>query len=218
MSETPIFSFYIKKYTYNNMKHSYNKEGILMPIVKDIISRFGGGILTGDEIHRQVDKGKITITPFDANSINPVSYNVRSGNTVTIYNVRDHFDTDDPSTYADTVTFDLTDKGFMLRPGTLYLVPTLEVIGSDRFEPILTGRSSIGRLGVSIHQQAGFADVGYLGHLTMQFKVTYPTKIYPNRQYAQVYFQTVMGKIRPYAGRYQHSIGAVPSKGIPKQD
>ena len=148
--------------------------------ITDLIERAGKGILTGDEIARQVAKGRIHISEFDPANLNPNSYNLHTGNTVTVYNIRDHIDLKDPDTFKDTTTFDLTSDGFMMRPGNTYLIPTRESIGSPCYEPIFTGRSSIGRLGISVHQEAGFADIGYHGQLTMQFKVTYPTKIYPN--------------------------------------
>ncbi|MDE6040205.1 MAG: dCTP deaminase [Muribaculaceae bacterium] len=186
-----------------------------MNLLDTIRSHARGGILTGPEIRKQVERGRITISPFDAENLNPNSYNIRSGNTVIMYAVRKWIDLRDSSTWDTTaVTYDIPEDGFMLRPGNLYLIPTQEVIGSNYFEPIITGRSSAGRLGIAIHQEAGFADIGYLGRLTMQVKVTYPTKIYPNIPCAQVYFLTAYGKIQRYEGRYQYSKDVQPSKGL----
>lgn len=177
------------------------------------ICMYHGGILTGDMIEREVKRGKIEISDFSHKQINPNSYNVSIGDTVCIYRNITAIDLHDPDTYSDTQTFDIPDEGFMLRPGRAYLIPTKEVIGSDYYEPIITGRSSFGRLGNQVHQEAGFADIGYHGTLTMQIKVTYPTKIYRGDVIAQVYFLTPHGAIKNlYNGRYQHSAGPVSSK------
>ena len=173
---------------------------------------FGGGILTGHEIDRQVRKGRISIDNYSRENLNPNSYNIAIGNTYTVYEDIDVIDLKDPSTYKDTVTFVIPDEGVVLRPGNIYLVPTAESIGTDFFEPIITGRSSIGRLGICVHQEAGFGDIGYHGNMTLQIKVTRPTRIYANLRLCQVYFLTPRGKISElYHGHYSGG-GNIASK------
>lgn len=43
------------------------------------------GVLTGDEIMRQVSAGRITIDPFDEMQVNPASYDLRLGSKVAVY-------------------------------------------------------------------------------------------------------------------------------------
>ena len=172
-----------------------------------------GGVLTGDMIANEVKSGRIRITEFDPESLNANSYNIRLGDRVTIYRQVKVIDLHDKSTYEKTESFDLDKDGIVLRPGTVYLISTKERIGSDFYEPIITGRSSIGRLGIAIHREAGFGDIGYYGQWTMHLTVTYPTRIYPNDPIAQVYFLTPYGKIKElYHGKYQGSEGAVSSR------
>ena len=131
-----------------------------------------GGILTGSMIVREVNAGRIQISEFQRANINPNSYNLAIGNELRMYTQPEVFDLRDPETYSDLNTIIIDEKeGFVLRPGNLYLASTRERVGSDYYEPIITGRSSIGRLGISIHQEAGFADIGYHGPLTLQIKV-----------------------------------------------
>ena len=172
-----------------------------------------GAMLTGDKIREEIEAGNIKISDFSTDKLNPNSYNISTGSIIKMYRNITCIDLKNPETYQDTYTIDLGEDGVVLRPGHLYLIPTKEIIKADKYIPMITGRSSIGRLGISVHQEAGFGDIGYMGVWTMQLKVTYPTKIYPNLPIAQVYFLTSCGRVATiYRGKYQGSIDAVSSK------
>lgn len=166
-----------------------------------------GGILTGLEIMKQVELRNIQISEFDKANVNPNSYNVRLGNTVTIYEQIKAIDMHDPSTYrGHEKTYEIRSDGFMLRPGITYLIPIREEIYTPIFEPILTGRSSVGRLGIRVHDEAGFGDIGFRGHFTLQMHVTLPTRVYAGDPMAQIYFLTPFGKTDiQYNGKYQNN-------------
>lgn len=180
----------------------------------------GGGVLTGEMIDMMVSLGLITISDYDPKNLNPNSYNLRISDKFTVYRGIKAIDMHNPETYSNTETYDIEKTGTMLRPGTLYLIPTHEKIGSNHFEPVITGRSSVGRLGIEVHKEAGFGDIGYVGVWTLHMTVTYPTIIYPNEPVLQVYFLTPYGPITNlYDGKYQHSASAVPSRwGLSDQD
>ena len=197
-----------------------------------------GGGLTGEAIREAIKNGKIEIDPYDPENINPNSYNLRIGNQIaTIAN--NVFETvrcvpcPNPDGSIDAVLVDkkvghiesdlkkpveyntreIPEDGMMLYPNELYLVPTVERIHTDYYEPIITGRSSMGRLGIAVHQEAGFGDIGFDGNMTLQLKVTYPTIIYPYFLMAQVYFLTPHGPIKDlYYGKYQGAKGIAGSK------
>ena len=201
------------------------------------VFNFGGG-LTGEAIRKAVKKGMIEIDPYNPDNVNPNSYNLKIGNQIATIRPNRHktyWGSPDPNpdgmVYAvamqkthDWVEIDLKEKveydtveipedGILLRPGELYLVPTVEHIHTDYFEPIITGRSSMGRLGIAVHQEAGFGDIGFNGTMTLQLKVTYPTRIYPYFPMAQVYFLTPHGEIKDlYNGKYQNATGIAGSK------
>ena len=44
-----------------------------------------GGVLTGSEIAKQIRAGRIFISDYDPVYLNPNSYNLRCGDTVTVY-------------------------------------------------------------------------------------------------------------------------------------
>src|SRR5690349_18996298 len=112
-------------------------------------------ILTGPAIHEAVTNGTITIDPFEPRLLNPNSYNYHLGSQLEELTSQPA----DPTEPAVTRTINLTDDGFVLQPGTVYLGTTAETIGSSRFVTSLIGRSSMGRLGCFLQISA---DLGQL--------------------------------------------------------
>lgn len=156
-------------------------------------------ILTGNGIVDAINEGDIEISPFDKKQLNPNSYNLRLSETLLLYWQADL----DMRRNNKTFTVEMSDKGFLLQPGILYLGATKEVIGSDKYVPIIDGRSSVGRLGINVHATAGYGDLGFNGTFTLELSVVQPIRIYPNVQIAQVRFQAVQGKIgKLYRGKY----------------
>lgn len=85
----------------------------------------------------------------------------------------------------------IPDTGFILEPGELYLGSTLEKTMSGPFVPLLEGKSSIGRLGISVHITAGVGDIGFEGHWTLEISVIKPVKVYPGVPIVQLmHFET----------------------------
>ncbi len=76
-------------------------------------------------------------------------------------------------TRSSRETYDLAigSEGFVLEPGELYLASTVEHTESKEHVPMLNGRSSTGRLGLSIHVTAGTGDIGFRGPWTMELTV-----------------------------------------------
>lgn len=183
-----------------------------------------GGFLTGQAIRESVNNGSITIEPYDENNINPNSYNLTIGNTCKILDFNSNINTnpfneDAFYKYIDTakpicyIDIEIPEDGLILHPDKLYLIATKETIGSDCYIPMITGRSSMGRMGVSVHQEAGFGDIGYHGKWTLQITVVKPTRIYPNMKMAQMYMVVPSGYIKDlYHGKYQNSKEAAGSQ------
>lgn len=183
-------------------------------------SYFMGGFLTGQAIRDSVKDGTITIEPYDETNINPNSYNLTIGNTCKVLDVNTttnpfgnyygYIDTTKPIEYKN---IKIPKEGLLLEPGNLYLIATNETIGSDYYIPMITGRSSMGRMGVSVHQEAGFGDIGYHGKWTLQVTIVKPTMIYPNMKMAQMYMVVPAGRITDlYNGKYQNSTDAAGSQ------
>lgn len=113
----------------------------------------------------------------------------------------------------DLITFDIPENGYVLRPGVLYLGRTIERTKTDKFIPMIDGRSSIGRLGIWIHVSAGFGDVGFDGTWTLEITAIEPVRIYPNVEIGQVCFHKPYGDIENlYRGRYYKQEDATESR------
>jgi dCTP deaminase len=191
-------------------------------------------ILTGPEIERVVTRtradkaaGKrpgclpwIDVTPFDPAMCGPNSYDVRLGDTLLTYDLT-HSPAIDPNKPPPTKAKPLCDVrwcgcygGWLLSPRRLYLGATAERIACHGVVPWIDGRSSVGRLGVSVHVTAGRGDDGWPGPgrepapFTLEITVVHPTILRPGMRLAQLTFMRVEGERRPYAGRYGEATAA----------
>lgn len=129
-------------------------------------------------------------------------------------------------TYADitlscdapnaTVELECDHEGyFYLEPGELYLGRTIERTCTPHHVPYIGGRSSVGRLGISIHCTAGFGDVGFSGTWTLEITVVKPVYVKGGMRIAQLWLFDTSSPVPPeeqYRGRYQGQIDPTPSK------
>lgn len=165
-------------------------------------------ILTGPEIIASTGNGKIVISPFLPDQVNPNSYNVRLGNTLVTYDT-DVIDAYEPNpTRVTTVSSD----GLVLQPGELYLGHTMEEVGSDYFVPLLFGRSSVGRLGLFVEITAPIGDIGFHGQWTLMLSPVRPLRVYPGMKIGQIMFFESCGDIELYSGKYQRAAGPQESR------
>ena len=165
-------------------------------------------ILSGKEILKQVKEGNIFIEPFNENRINPNSYNLRLHNELLVY-TDDVLDMKKP---LHTESLIIPEDGLILQPGELYLGRTYEKTSTNKYVPMLEGRSSVGRLGLYIHVTAGFGDIGFSGFWTLEIQCVQPVKIYPMVEICQIYYHTIDGEFEEYnSGKYQNNTGIQPS-------
>lgn len=165
-------------------------------------------ILSGLEIEKEIARGNIVITPYVREQLNPNSYNLRLHDELLIY---DDVQLDMKRANAFH-TFQIPEDGFLLEPGRVYLGRTSEFTQTKTLVPMLEGRSSVGRLGLSIHITAGFGDVGFCGYWTLELHCIQPIKIYPFVEICQIYYHTIEGEYFSYqSGKYQNNTGVQPS-------
>ncbi|MFD6067370.1 dCTP deaminase [Amycolatopsis lurida] len=165
-------------------------------------------ILTGPEITESVTDGRIAISPFSPDQVNPNSYNVTLGGTLMSY--RDKIvDAYHPN---PTETIQLPEDGYVLQPDQLYLGHTEERIGSDIYVPLLFGRSSVGRLGLFVEITAPIGDIGFHGQWTLMLSPVQPLRVYHGMKIGQIMFFVSSGEIDLYAGKYQSAVGPQESR------
>lgn len=164
-------------------------------------------ILSGLEIKKHIGK-EIIIDPFDEKNLNPNSYNLRLHNELLVYD-EPVLDMKKPNKTKKLV---IPEEGLVLEHGRLYLGRTLEYTKTDKFVPMLEGRSSVGRLGLYIHVTAGFGDVGFSGYWTLEIQCVQPIRIYAGVEICQIYYHLIMGEYEKYSsGKYQNNSGIQPS-------
>lgn len=106
--------------------------------------------------------------------------------------------------------------GYVLVPGVLYLGRTVERTHTPHHVPKIGGRSSTGRLGINIHQTAGFGDVGFDGTWTLELSVIHPVRVYPNMRIAQLWLFEISSALDEgelYQGRYQGQVDPTGYRG-----
>ncbi len=160
-------------------------------------------ILTGNEIEKRLGKD-ITIEPFQKRLINPNSYNLRLHEELLVYSSDTLFMNQENPTQKIIIPKD----GLIMEAGRLYLGRTIEYTETHNLVPMLEGRSSIGRLGMSVHITAGFGDVGFCGYWTLEIHALAPIKIYAGIAVCQIFYHTLRGDITEYdSGKYQKNKG-----------
>lgn len=200
------------------------------------------GVLSGPEIARLVKLRQeaarrgdpvpvpsILIEPFDPELAGPNSYDIHLSPEFKVYalsSVRrihpDLFrtypdeilaDGIDPKVKTPTVSFEVSPDGFWLQPGVLYLAATVEHTKCDGLVPWLDGRSSVGRMGLSVHVTAGRGDDAWPGRWTLEVTaVTHPVKVYPHMRVGQVTYFQLIGERKPYGGKYADQQGPTESR------
>ncbi len=164
-------------------------------------------ILSGKEIEKELGH-TIFISPFNEKQLNPNSYNLCLHNELLEYTTSPL----DMRKSNPTKRIIIPEEGLLLEPNKLYLGRTKEFTRTEKYVPMLEGRSSIGRLGMFIHVTAGFGDVGFSGYWTLEIFVIQPLIIYPNVEICQIYYHSLQGEHTPYvSGKYQNNEGIQPS-------
>ncbi|MBU8730491.1 dCTP deaminase [Cytobacillus oceanisediminis] len=165
-------------------------------------------ILSGKEIEKNLGE-EIIITPFVKEQLNPNSYNLRLHNELLIYN--EH--TLDMKKENKTSKIRIPEDGLILLPGKLYLGRTIEYTETKGYIPFIEGRSSVGRLGLSIHISSPYGNVGFKGYWTLEISCLQPIRIYPEINICQIYYQTIKGEFDSYSSfKYQNNKDIQSSK------
>lgn len=158
----------------------------------------------------------IRINPFDEKCVNPNSYNVHLGKFLTTYDRYGSGRVLDFKSCEPTQHIEIDDEGFVLKPGILYLGHTVETTLTLGCVPVLHGRSSAGRLGLSVHVTAGLGDIGFHGQWVFEIHCLHPIRVYPNIPIAQLSFTPTSKSDIIYRGKYQAQHGPVGFRPDPE--
>jgi dCTP deaminase len=144
-------------------------------------------ILTDHTIIDEINEGNIKIEPYNPANLGTNSYDLTLSNTLVLYTER-VLDVRKKNPSAPMI---IPAEGIILQPNMLYLASTIEYTETLRHVPVIQGKSSLGRLGLFVHVTAGFGDVGFKGHWTLELVCVQPIRIYAGMKIAQLVYNDI---------------------------
>ncbi len=179
-------------------------------------------ILVDWQIHDYINRGLIGVNPFDATLINPNSIDIRIDDTISWLEDSHH----DPVSAIDPykeptnlLKMGCRGSSFTIRPNEFVLASTMEYIALPPFiVGELMGKSSLARLGLTIHQTGGFIDAGFSGNITLEVSNVsrYPIILHAGMPIGQLVFYETATAREPYSMRknskYQGQVGPTHSR------
>jgi len=165
-------------------------------------------ILSDRDIKEHLKSGKIVINPLTNPEvqIQPSSVDLRIGCEFKGFRIIrkpciDPMDQSDLDSYMESFYID-EGEPFIIHPGEFALATTYETIKLPHdLVARVEGRSSMGRLGVTMHVTAGYIDPGFMGKITLEISNIgkMPVALYTGQRVCQIVFETMTSPSeRPY--------------------
>lgn len=176
-------------------------------------------VLSDRDIKNRIDCGDLVIEPYTEQNVEPASVDLRLGDDHKL--VRRHYQRKPVDTSGDGngLRYDELENPLVVPPSFLVLSTTLERVKiPDDLVGHVLGRSSLGRLGISVHQTAGYIDPGFEGQITLELSNHGPqaVKLEPGHRICQIVFEELSSPAeRPYGherSQYQNQSGATTSR------
>src|SRR4051794_32325494 len=194
-----------------------------MPASGAASRRIAGMVLSDRTIREEIAAGRIGIDPYDDALVQPCSIDVRVGDSFRVFrNSRyPYIDVKQPMEDLTELVRVADGEAFILHPGEFVLGVVLERVRlPDDLVATLDGKSSLGRLGLVVHQTAGVVDAGFDGHITLELAnmANLPITVYPGMKIGQLSFMTLTTPAQtPYGSgslgsKYQGQREPTPSR------
>lgn len=156
-------------------------------------------ILSDKTIKEYLEEGKIVIDLLkDEQQIQPSSVDMRLGDEFKVFKVirKPYIDPKDEEDIAEYMESSTVPEGeaFIIHPNEFALATTQEYVKvPDDLVARVEGRSSMGRLGVTMHVTAGYVDPGFEGRITLEISNigAMPVALYPGQRVCQLVFETM---------------------------
>jgi dCTP deaminase len=168
-------------------------------------------VLTRERILAEIDDGRIRIEPFSVEQVGPASIDLHLGDEVRLLAEDGSGPIDVGAAEGDQRATRLVrlDGGFILDPGQTVHGITRERVGlPPDVCAWIDGRSSIARLGLTVHVTSGFVHPGASNHQVLEMRnlSRVPLRLRPGIRICQVILERTEGQA-VYTGRFadQHS-------------
>jgi len=173
-------------------------------------------ILSDGDIIERIGKDSLVIEPYEESNVEPASVDLRLSNsfkvpieTGRVIDTRGDVEQEYQDIRQDYIT---------LTPGQSILAETLERVElPDDLAADVVGRSSLGRLFVSVHETAGFGDPGFEGTITLEMTNSNPDpiRLHCGDRVCQIIFKELKNPALDSYGhdgsQYQNQSGATES-------
>ncbi len=175
-------------------------------------------VLSDVDIIERIGNDELVIEPYDEGNVEPASVDLRLGEDFRIADVGYSVPIDLEEMHGGEIHWDKQSDSIEICPGDFVLATTMErvEIPASLVAEVL-GRSSLGRLGISVHQTAGYIDPGFQGEITLELSNHGPVPItlHKGQRICQIVFKTLTSPaLNPYGhegSQYQNQSGATPS-------
>jgi dCTP deaminase len=173
-------------------------------------------VLSDRDIRTAIEDGDLLVEPYEPENIEPASMDLRIGSQFNVAKL----DPFEPVSLSndESPSFSTEWDSVTVKRGQFVLASTLEhVIIPDNLCGKVLGRSSLGRLGVSIHQTAGYIDPGFDGQITLEIvnNGPAPVTIEGGQRVCQIVFERLSSSAEePYGhadSQYQYQNGPTES-------
>jgi dCTP deaminase len=178
-------------------------------------------ILVDYQLKHLLDNGKLKLYPIAENAIQPNSIDVRLNNSFAWYDTTSKNEVLDPYNPV-SVKLGLKTKTcnrLVLNRGEFLLAETIECIElPDDICATIEGKSSLARLGITVHQTGGWIDCGFQGTITLEMtnENIRPVILTAGMPIAQLVFYQTSVSETPYNrkknAKYNRQSGATGSK------
>jgi len=174
-------------------------------------------VLSDVDIIERVGNDSLVIDPYKEDNVEPASVDLRLGESFKRAEVVQDIKAIDLNGDSSINWKDENGPVTIFRDDFI-LATTLERVSlPDDLTGQVLGRSSFGRLGVSVHQTAGFIDPGFDGQITLELSNhgPMPVKLQPEQRVCQIVFSELSSPaVHPYGhtdSQYQNQSGPTPS-------
>jgi len=163
--------------------------------------------LSDTDIKQALAAGEITLRGFEEERLQPASYDVILGNKFAVMESHTAHPIDPTvGILPQMKEIEVPDGGrFMLNPGHMALGTLRDYIGSDKYLIQLSGKSSLARIGLVVHNTAGIINPGHYLHVTLElFNVnSVPIVLRPGMEIAQLLFSPLSSQ----SGQHYEEVG-----------
>ena len=162
-------------------------------------------ILADIDIKKAIKNGDIVIRDFDVRRLQPASYDILLGNR--FFLTETHADGYiDPGKKKFPKVREVNLKNgehFVLHPGVSVLSWSRDYFGSDKYLVQLSGKSSLARIGLIVHNTAGIINPGHFLNITLELYNlnNIPIILRPGMEIAQLTFSQLSSEPKKH---YKH--------------